>query len=269
MQDIQLDETTARDGTRLAYSLTGTGPARVALTHSLAMDHAFWAPVAARLAPHATVLTWDCRGHGASGKPQGPYTAEQFADDLADIFAAIGWSSAVVGGASMGGTVTLAFAGRHAGKVKGLGLFDTTAWYGPDAPQQWAERADKALAAGLGALVGFQRTRWFSDAFRDAHPDVVQACVDVFLNNDVHAYAETCRMLGAADLRQVLPAIAVPTRIVVGEEDYATPPAMAQALHAAIAGSTLTVYAGGRHLTPLETPDRIADELRSIIEAIG
>ncbi len=263
----QSTELAARDGTRLAYKLAGSGPAREALVHSLAMDHTFWAPVAERLTREATVLTWDCRGHGASGKPPGPYTAELFADDLADLFAGIGWPSAVVAGASMGGCVSLAFAGRHADKLQGLGLFDTTAWYGADAPAQWAERADTAVKKGLGALVGFQKTRWFGEAFTAAHPEVVEASVAVFLKNDVRAYAETCRMLGAADLRHVLPTIKVPTRIVVGEEDYATTPAMAEALHAGIKGSIRTTYEGGRHLTPLEAPDRVAGELRNIIEA--
>lgn len=255
------------DGTRLAYQLSGDGPGRVALTHSLAMDGSFWNPVADQLVDAATVLTWDCRGHGSSDKPKGPYTVELFADDLAAIFAAIRWDRAVVGGASMGGCVTLAFAGRHAASVGGLGFFDTTAWYGPDAPQQWAERAEKGMAEGLGALVGFQQTRWFSDAFRAANPAVVQESVDVFLRNDVQAYAESCRMLGMADLRSVLGGVGVPTRIAVGEEDYATPPAMAEALHRAISGSTLTVIPGGRHLTPLEVPDLIATELRQLIEA--
>ena len=265
----QTREIAARDGTRLVSKLTGTGPARVALVHSLAMDHSFWTPVVERLAAEATVLTFDCRGHGASGKPPGPYTAELFADDLADLLDGIGWASAVVAGASMGGCVSLAFAGRHRDRLAGLGLFDTTAWYGPDAPAQWAERADKALKDGLAGLVDFQKIRWFGDAFRNAHPDVVAASIAVFLRNDVNAYAETCRMLGAADLRAVLPAIKVPTRIVVGAEDHATPPAMAEALHAGIAGSVKTVYAGGRHLTPLEMPDRVADDLRAIIAAVG
>lgn len=258
---------TARDGTALSYSLLGSGPGRVALTHSLAMDGNFWRPVAERLADVATVLVWDCRGHGASGKPPGPYSVELFADDLAAVFDAVGWDRAVVGGASMGGCITLAFAGRHPGKVSGLGLFDTTAWYGPDAPAQWAERAEKGVTEGLKALVGFQQTRWFGDAFRAANPAVVAESVDVFVKNDVEAYAESCRMLGAADLRSVLPTITVPTRIAVGEEDYATPPAMAEALHAGIAGSTLTVIAKGRHLTPLEVPDTITSELRQLVEA--
>jgi 3-oxoadipate enol-lactonase len=167
----------------------------------------------------------------------------------------------------MGGCVTLAFAGLYPGKVSGLGLFDTTAWYGPDAPQQWAERAEKGVQEGLKALVGFQQTRWFGDAFRAANPRVVEESVDVFLKNDVQAYAESCRMLGAADLRSVLSGITAPTRIAVGEEDYATPPAMAEALHAAIPGSTLKIIDKGRHLTPLEVPDLIAAELRELIGA--
>ncbi|WP_111421336.1 alpha/beta fold hydrolase, partial [Rhodoplanes roseus] len=256
-----------RDGTELFYRIDGRGPHRIALVHSLAADHAFWRPVVERLGEAATILTYDCRGHGTSGKPKGPYTVELFADDLADLFDAVQWQTAVVAGASMGGCVALAFAARHPQRTAGLGLIDTTAWYGADAPQQWAERAGKARTEGLGALVGFQKTRWFGDAFREQHPDVVEAAVATFVRNDVDAYVETCRMLGAADLRAALPGIRVPTRIVVGEEDYATPPAMAQVLHAGIAGSSCTVIDKGRHLTPLDNPDKIVAELRTLLEA--
>ena len=84
---------------------------------------------------------------------------------------------------------------------------------------------------------------------------MVKHCVDVFLRNDLKAYAETCTMLGSCDLRPALAAFKMPTAVVVGEEDYATPVAMAQTLHNGIAGSTLTVLKGARHLTPLERPD--------------
>jgi 3-oxoadipate enol-lactonase len=97
------------------------------------------------------------------------------------------------------------------------------------------------LAEGLSGLTGFQITRWFGDGFRAREPEAVAHCVAVFLANATRAYAETCRMLGAADLRSVLPRISVPAAIMVGEEDYATPLAMAQNLHAAIVGSTLEV----------------------------
>ena len=237
---------------------------RAALIHSLAMDRRFWEPVAERL--EAAVLLYDCTGHGESAKPAGPYRIEAFADDLARLLEHIGWQRALVAGASMGGCIALAFAGRHAKRVAALGLVDTTAWYGPDAPRQWEERAGKALEGGLEALVDFQVTRWFSEAFRAAHPQIVSRCVETFLKNDVHAYAATCRMLGEADLREVLPGIRVPTTVIVGEEDYATPVAMARQLHEGIAGSRLTVLANARHLTPLERPSEIAAMLTELLQ---
>jgi 3-oxoadipate enol-lactonase len=73
-------------------------------------------------------------------------------------------------------------------------------------------------------------------------------------------------MLGACNLTAALPGITIPTRVVVGEEDYATPVAMAEMLHRGIAGSTLTILQGARHLTPLETPQRVAAELDKLID---
>jgi 3-oxoadipate enol-lactonase len=261
---------TTRDGTRLAYNLHQGAPGTlgIALIHSLAMDRHFWQPVADRLAASRPVLTFDCRGHGASDRPAGPYTVELLAHDLADLLDYVGWTSAIVAGASMGGCIALAFAAAYPARTAGLGLIDTTAWYGAQAPAQWTERANRAATAGMSALVEFQTTRWFGDAFRAKHPKIVQQCVDVFLRNDVPAYGETCRMLGAADLRAALPGMIMPTAIIVGEEDYATPVAMAEAMHEAIKGSTLTVLKGARHLTPLEAPDRIAAELSVLAERV-
>jgi 3-oxoadipate enol-lactonase len=257
----------ARDGARIAYTLRErTDPGRrVVLVHSLAMDRDFWRPVSERL--KASVLVYDCRGHGASDRLPGPYSVEQYANDLADLLDHVGWPRALIAGASMGGCVALAFAAAYPKRARALGLVDTTAWYGANAREQWAERAGKAVEGGLGMLVNFQTTRWFGDEFRSKHPEMVKQCVDVFLRNDVAAYVETCKMLGACDLRAALPRLALPTAVIVGEEDYATPAAMAQFLHRGIAGSSLTVLPGGRHLTPLEQPDAIASELEQLLQA--
>lgn len=260
-------DATARDGTRIAYRLRsgGAGRPRIALVHSLAMDGDFWSPVADRLQDELDVLTWDCRGHGRSGKPAGPYRVEQFADDLADLLDHVGWPTASIAGASMGGSVAIAFAAAHGARVETLGLIDTTAWYGADAAKNWAERAAKAKAEGLVALVAFQQTRWFGDAFRDANPDVVAHCVETFLANDVDAFVATCGMLGAFDLRSALPTFRMPTAIAVGSEDYATPPAMAEILHGAIPHARYEILDGARHLTPIERADAVAAILRELV----
>ena len=79
------------------------------------------------------------------------------------------------------------------------------------------------------------------------------------------AYAATCDMLGSFDLRSKIGTLAVPVEILVGEEDYATPPDMARALEAGIAGSQLTIVPNARHLTPIEIPERIAALVETVI----
>lgn len=255
-----------RDGTELSYRLiAGEGEGRCVLVHSLAMDGDFWSRVAPLLRDHAQILTYDCRGHGLSGKPRHDYTIDLFADDLADLLDAVGWESAVVCGASMGGCVTIAFAAAYPKRVEGLGLFDTTEWYGEGAPKAWAERADKATEGGMAALVDFQKTRWFSDAFRAANPEIVDAGVAVFLANDVDAYSRTCRMLGAVDKRAALSGFAFPVEILVGSQDYATPVELAERLRSNIPGARMQVIDGARHFTPLEIPEVIAATIVTLL----
>jgi 3-oxoadipate enol-lactonase len=263
--DVQI---TTDDGVRLVGQRRGTkGAPRLALVHSLAMSGAFWDRVVVLLADEFDIVSYDCRGHGASDRAPGPYHIERFGDDLAAVLDGVGWENAIVAGCSMGGCVAQAFAIRHPGRVRALGLIDTTAWYGPDAPAQWRQRGSQGRDQGLASLVAFQTTRWFSDAFRAENPAIVQQLVDVFVANDPDCYAATCDMLGAADLRAGVAALHVPAAVLVGAEDYATPPAMAEALVALLPGAGLTVLPDGRHLTPVQCPDRIATLLRDLAKA--
>lgn len=249
------------DGCVIGYSLRpapGPNAPRVALIHSLALDRSFWNGVAAELNGHAGLLTYDCRGHGQSGREPATYTPALFAQDLAELLDHVGWPDATIAGCSMGGCVAQAFAALYPQRAKAICLIDTTAWYGAEAPRQWRERAATARAKGMSALIDFQVTRWFGDAFRAAHPEVSDALIKVFLADDVRCYQATCEMLGDADLRPLLALLKMPAAVVVGEEDYATPVSMAETLHKAIPHSTLTVLRAARHLTPVERPKDIA-----------
>src|SRR5690606_8423568 len=115
-------------------------------------------------------------------------------------------------------------------------------------------------------LIPFQETRWFTDAFRANSPSVMAHCKAVFLANDVEAYLETCRMLGALDARGIIGGIEAPTQILVGDEDYATPVAMSEALAAAIPGARMRVLPQARHLSPLEYPEKVASCLLALAD---
>lgn len=255
---------TGTDGLSLAYGIAAArrpGALRIALLHSLALDRRFWDGVALAIDGQAELLALDCRGHGASGRDAGPIPVERMADDLAAVLDHAGWDRALIVGCSMGGTIALAFAARHAGRCTGLVAIDTTAWYGPEAPQAWEDRAARAEAGGMAALLPFQHARWLSPAFREAHPEVEAAADAAFLANDVPSYGAACRMLGTTDLRDAITSIRVPTLVMVGAEDGATPPSMAEEIVRRIPGARLQPLPGARHLTPLERPAEIAAAL--------
>jgi 3-oxoadipate enol-lactonase len=241
------------------------GAPRIALIHSLALDRSVWDGVVERLHGDAEILTYDCRGHGQSGRRADAYTADLFGRDLAELLDHVGWPQTAVAGCSMGGNVAQAFAGLYPQRATALGLIDTTAWYGADAPAKFAERAAAAAAKGMRGLIDFQLTRWFSDEFRASHPDELARLTTLFAGNDLDCYAASCGLLGSVDTRPYLPTFHMPVAVVVGEEDYATPVAMAEHLHRSIPQSTFTILPRARHLTPIEHPDAIASELLSVL----
>jgi 3-oxoadipate enol-lactonase len=252
------------DGIRLAYDLTGEGPP-IVFAHSLAMDRTLWHAQERHFSPRHRVLTYDARGHGASDKPPGPYTIEQFGEDLYAVMRAAGIARAVVVGLSMGGMTAQALAIAHPEVVEALVLADTTCWYGPEAPQAWGQRAQQAEAEGLASLLDFQVTRWFAERTRAERRDLVEQATRVFLANDVAAYAASCRMLGALDLREGVAQLRCPTLVLVGDEDYATPPAMAEDLQRRIPGADLVVLPGVRHLSAVEAPDVVNAHIDTLV----
>ena len=92
--------------------------------------------------------------------------------------------------------------------------------------------------------------------------------MDVFLANDVDCYRATCEMLGDADLRHYQSTLRMPTRVIVGEEDYATPVAMSEQMQKALPDATLSVLRKVRHLTPIECPAVIAEEILTLMKRI-
>lgn len=269
--DPRTETFTTSDGCDIAFSRRPadvTGSPRLVLIHPLGLDGTIWSEVAHQLNGRVELLTYDCRGHGRSGRPAMPFTTDLFAYDLAQLLDHLDWPIVTLAGCSMGGCVAQAFAARYPLRLNGLGLIDTTAWYGADAPQKWRERSATVRAQGLEVMLEFQAQRWFSDAFRQRQPATVARMNDILLRNNLECYAATCIMLGDADLRNFQSSLRVPVAVVVGEEDYATPVAMSQQMHVAMPGSTLKILPGVRHLTPIEAPEQVSLQLHALLDRL-
>ena len=266
---VQQGSFSTSDNCTISYTLhqsASPSAPRLALIHSLALDRTIWDGVVERLSDRATILTYDCRGHGRSGRPHMDYTVELFGRDLAELIDHLRWDRCRGGRLFDGGLCRAGL--RRALSGKG-------AWADADRHQRlvWpgsAQTVSRPRRRGKGqrhdGLIDFQISRWFSEKFAASQPEQVNRVVKIFLANDFDCYAATCALLGDADLRKYLPKFRMPVAVVVGEEDYATPVAMAQALHAAIPQSTLKIIPGGRHLTPIQCPDEIAAEIAGLLE---
>lgn len=236
---------------RLALTRQGRGEPLV-LLHPLALSGKLWKPLADALSSEFEIFAVDLRGHGRSEWDKKPFTIADMAEDLLGVLAETGLESAHLLGMSMGGSVGLTFAGRHPDRVRTLVLADTTAWYGPDAARQWAERAERARTVPRPDQLPFQRDRWFSERFRDEYPDEVDRVSEIFLRTDSEAHAAASEAMGAMDSRPLLPRITAPTLVLVGEQDYATPPKMARAIADGIPNADLRELDGLRHLSLIE-----------------
>ncbi len=255
------------NGVSLDYEISGSGRL-IAFGHSLGMSGKIFEPIRPALENHGRVLTWDARGHGNSEKPATGWTVEDLAVDLRALIEHLEENRAVVAGLSMGGNTAIAYAVAYPDKLDGLILADTTAWYGEDAPETWEKRAHNAETKGLEPVISFNMSRWFSDGFPDEHPDRVEMVGKTLLATDSSCYAAAGRALGQFDAREGLSRIDCPTLILVGSEDPATPPAMAEYLHQNIANSELHVLPGLRHMTPVEAPDRVGQLMGDFLEKL-
>jgi 3-oxoadipate enol-lactonase len=201
------------------------------------------------------VLALDARGHGRSSWDGAPFTVAEMAADAAAVLDELGLRGVGVLGMSMGGCTAQALALHRPDLVGALVLADSTSNYGPDRVAQWEQRAVQAEESEREDLLGFQLTRWFTDAFRDAHPHEAARVARIFAETTRPAHAAACRALGAFDVTDRLGEITAPTLVVVGEEDYATPPDMSKTLHAGIPASRLVVLPAARHLSMIESPE--------------
>lgn len=227
----------------------------ILLLHPLALSGKFWSPLAEYLGRRATVLALDAVGHGGSPWDREPISVEKMADDAAAVIEAAGGESVGVMGMSMGGCTAMTLAARRPDLVERLVLADTTSCYGSERVATWNDRARNAQAKPRSEQAGFQLDRWFSEAFRTEHPEQAQRVVDIFLGTDSAVHAAACGALGAFDGTPELGNIKAETLVIVGEEDYATPLAMAQVIAERIPGARLEVLRNARHLSLLERQD--------------
>ncbi|MGM1028694.1 MAG: alpha/beta fold hydrolase [Actinomycetota bacterium] len=252
-------------GLEIAFERAGSGPT-LALVHGAGDDHRVWRAQLDALADACTVVAWDEPGSGRSSDIPPGFGMPDHADCLAALIDAVG-GPAIVCGISWGGTVALELSRRHPEVVSALILADTYAgWKGslPESEvvarvaaveeQLAGPRAARALAAGLFAgAPPPEHVALLRELAASARPATLRAQLAA---------------MASADLRDVLPRIAVPTLLVWGDRDARSPLTVARAFEAAIPNASLVVLRDCGHLSNLEQPEAFTAAVRAFCDRL-
>jgi 3-oxoadipate enol-lactonase len=240
------------DGIRLNVAIDGPENGEPLLfLNSLGCDLSMWDAQAGELAGRFRVIRFDTRGHGASDAPGGDYTLDRLGRDAVAVLDATGVEKAHICGLSLGGVTAQWLAINAPAYVNRLILANTAARVGT--VESWQARLDTVKSEGMTAIADAVMGRFFCDAFRAAHPAIVETFHHILLRTAPQGYAGCCATLRDADLSRELARITVPTLVIGGRLDASTPLAQAEALANSIKGARLIVL-DTAHLSNIEQP---------------
>lgn len=237
------------------YEQSGTGTP-VLLIHGHPFDCTMWRPqLAAGLPGH--LIAPDLRNFGKTISPNGPASWSTYAEDLLAFADTVGIQSFVAVGLSMGGQIALELFALAPGRILGLALCDTSAPL--DTPEKCAGRlalAERLEREGMEPYADEVLSNMVCDHTIHTKPDVARELLEMMKRAPVRGAVESARArTQRRDYVPLLPSIAIPALIVVGEFDAFTPVPEAELMHKAIPNSELVIIPEAGHVTNLEQPE--------------
>ena len=262
----------ALNGVRLGYDDVGSGTP-VLFIHGFPHDRSLWADQCAALSAQVRCIAPDLRGFGESST-DGPFSVDQYADDLAALLAFLDVTSAVVCGLSMGGYVAMAMWRRHPELVNGLVLCDTKA--GADTEEGRTKRDELIALAqqeGSSAIAATQIAGMVGRTTREKRPDIVKRAETMMQRAPVAGIVGALTaMRDRPDSKPTLSTVTVKTLVVVGDEDVLTPRAEAAIIVAALsaaADATLEIVEGAGHATCMERPAAVTHVIADFLATLS
>jgi pimeloyl-ACP methyl ester carboxylesterase len=252
------------------YAQQGTGEPLVLIPY-LAADNACYAFQVGEYAKHFTCTSIDPRGAGESDKPDGAYSTEIFAEDVAAFMQAIGIERAHVSGLSLGAATGMWLAAKHPDKVKSLSLH--SGWAKTDPFLKVVVEGWQTMAKGLGSVTDMVIQGIFPWCFTPelyaAKPDYI-ASLAAFVRGrpaqPLDAFLRQSSAVIAHDARSALAAIKAPTQITFGRHDVVTSTRFADAMKNAIARSEMAVFEGCAHAPIYENVAEFNERTLSFLE---
>ncbi len=254
----------ADDGCKINVDVQGSETAPVLmLSNSLGTDLHMWDDQMADWTKYFRVVRYDRRGHGKSDVPKGPYSMERFGRDVLSIVDALKIDKINWCGLSMGGMVGQWLGANAPKRIDKLILSNTNYNYADKAP--WNDRIKFVREKGLAALVDPNMERWFTKSFRERAPQSIEHMKSMFLTTKPEGYVACCEAIRDMDFTASNPTITVPTLVIVGTQDPATPPAAGEAIAKQIKGAKIAAL-DAAHIANIEQPKLYAETVVNFLK---
>ena len=234
------------------YSVYGEKGPWIILSHSLGCTKAMWDPQIEMLEQNFRVITYDTRGHGGSGTEGGEYSLDLLADDALSLLDFLGVAKVHWLGFSMGGMIGQTFALRYPERIASIVLADTTSAHTATPVSMWEERIRIAKTQGMDPLVQPAINRWFTEAFRNSSPEIVESVASMIRSTSVAGWAGCCAAIASIHTTDRLKEIECPAMVIVGEFDVGTPLSAALEMHKNLKQSVLVLISNAAHMTNIE-----------------
>jgi len=235
----------------MSYDQQGSGEPLI-LIPFLAADHACYAFQVAEYAKHFTCFSLDLRGTGETDKPEGAYSTELLADDVAAFMQAAGIRKAHISGLSLGATIGMWLAAKHPDKVQSLSLH--SGWSKTDLFIKTVVEGWQVMAKALDSVPQMVIRAIFpwclTPELYAAKPDYIQSLADFVLSRPTQSLAAFIQQSNAVighDVEAQLGRITSPTQITFGRYDMATSTRFADRMKGSIRDSELLIFEGCSH----------------------
>jgi 3-oxoadipate enol-lactonase len=261
------------NGARLYYEEHGAGPETIVFAHGLLWSGRMFDEQVSAFKGRYRCITFDFRGQGQSEVTADGYDMETLAEDAAALIAGLRASPCHFLGLSMGGFIGMRLALRHPALLRSLLLVETSADPEP-ADNVGRYRRLNLIARWLGfSLIAkpvmqiMFGTKFLEDPARAAARAAWRQ--RLIANHRVGITRAVMGVVTRLGVYEQIDRIALPTLIIVGDQDVATVPAKAERMRARIPGSRLKVIAGAGHSSTIEEPAAVNAAIAEFLAGLG
>ena len=256
------------NGIRIHYQWDGpeNGPL-VVMSHALAATYQMWDWQIQALTSRYRVLRYDIRGHGKTEIPDGAYTLEMLADDLLGLLDTLGVEKTHLVGLSLGGMIAQHVALKDQNRLSSLVLCDTSSHTPAALAPVWDRRIRLAQTEGMKALLQQTIERWFSLEYEKQARLDIHKISNMIRDTNPDGFVGCCHAVKNLNTTDRLHEIALPTLLIVGEDDPGATVESHEVIRDRIQASRLVVIPNAQHLSNIEQQTTFNQVLTGFLDA--